>query len=237
MDLVDHFCAVSVGAGYSPPNARDDLASTFKHQPITLDVLINDYDPRGGNLTLVGLGSLPRNGTAKIVSRSQIKYESIGFFSGIDSFSYIVSNGFLTANATVKVTVVNRPPKAVPIYTVVSKNAKRQLIDFFSWVGDNDEKIYDIDKDDLSIVKIADQHIVGDQNNLNIGNIEIEANTGVYYTPVSGFNGVEQFNYTISDGIDTDTSTVTIKVSLFLFNHIYFLRLLTIHQMPLMTRM
>ena len=54
---------VSVGAGYSPPVARPDLATTYKRTPIVIDVLVNDYDPRGGNLTLSGIVVQPSHGS------------------------------------------------------------------------------------------------------------------------------------------------------------------------------
>jgi len=37
---------------------------------------------------------------------------------------------------------------------------------------------------------------------------------GITYTPDNGFDGIDSFNYTASDGIDNDTATVTITVEL-----------------------
>ncbi|EFC39611.1 predicted protein [Naegleria gruberi] len=202
---------VSVGVGYSSPQPQPDFATTYKRVPITVDVLINDNDPRGGNLTLTQIVDQPKYGTVKILSRSQVVYQSIGSFSGNDTFSYEVSNSFVTANATVTVQVLNRPPQAVPIYKKISKNANKALVDIFNYIGDNDEKITDIDNDVLYVTGFADQQVTSG-NAQSLGAIEIDPYNGFLYTPVNGFNGIEQFKYTISDGNDTASSTVTVEV-------------------------
>ncbi|EFC39606.1 predicted protein [Naegleria gruberi] len=202
---------VSVGVGYNPPVAANDFASTYKRMPVTVDVLINDNDPRGGNLTLTQIVNQPKYGTVKILSRSQVVYQSIGSFSGNDTFSYEVSNSFVTANATVTVQVLNRPPQAVPIYKKISKNAHKALVDIFNYVGDNDERISDIDNDVLYVTGFADQQVISG-NAQSLGSIEVDTYNGFLYTPVTGFNGIEKFNYTISDGNDTASSTVTVEV-------------------------
>ncbi|KAF0974735.1 hypothetical protein FDP41_006209 [Naegleria fowleri] len=202
---------VSVGVGYSPPEPKNDMATTFKRVPVTLDVLLNDVDPRGGNLTLTNIVVNPRYGVAKIISKSKIMYQSIGAFTGNDSFSYEVSNSFMTANATVTIQVLNRPPEAIPIVKTVPKNANRYLIDIFSYIGDNGEHISDVDKDAIYVESFNGNHIVGG-NDTNLGVVEKETWTGFYYTPKKDFNGVEQFYYVISDGNDTATSTITISI-------------------------
>ncbi|KAF0983500.1 hypothetical protein FDP41_010565 [Naegleria fowleri] len=202
---------VSVGVGYSPPEPKNDMATTFKRVPVTVDVLLNDVDPRGGNLTLTSIVMNPSNGVAKIISKSKIMYQSIGAFTGNDSFSYEVSNSFMTANATVTIQVLNRPPEAIPIVKTVPKNANRYLIDITSYIGDDGEHISDDDDDVIYVESFYGNHIVGG-NDTNLGVVEKETWTGFYYTPKKDFNGVEQFNYVISDGNDTATSTITISI-------------------------
>ncbi|KAG2378326.1 hypothetical protein C9374_008469 [Naegleria lovaniensis] len=202
---------VSVGVGYSPPEPKNDVATTFKRVPVTLDVLLNDVDPRGGNLTLTNIVVNPRFGIAKIISKSKIMYQSVGAFTGNDTFSYEVSNSFMTANATVTIQVLNRAPEAIPIVKTVPKNANRFVIDIFSYVGDNGERISDVDNDALYVDGFNGNHIVGG-NDTNLGIVEKDTWTGFYYTPKKDFNGVEQFNYVISDGNDTSTSTITVSI-------------------------
>lgn len=57
-----------------------------------VNVLLNDVDPRGGNLTLTDIAIQPQYGTVKIVSRTSVMYQSLGAFCGNDTFSYVVSN-------------------------------------------------------------------------------------------------------------------------------------------------
>ncbi|KAG2382133.1 hypothetical protein C9374_005925 [Naegleria lovaniensis] len=204
---------VSVGVGYSPPTAKNDLATTYKRVPITINVLLNDVDPRGGNLTLSDIAVQPQYGTVKIVSRTSVLYQSLGAFTGNDTFSYVVSNSYLTANATVTVQVLNRAPQAVPIAKTVPKNARRYVVDIFSYIGDNGERISDVDNDILYVNGFSDNTIVSGGDSSKLGLVEVDKYTGFYYTPTPNFNGVELFTYTISDGNDTSSSTVTLTIA------------------------
>ncbi|KAG2393293.1 hypothetical protein C9374_006824 [Naegleria lovaniensis] len=204
---------VSVGVGYSAPQPKDDIATTYKRVPIIVDVLLNDVDPRGGNLTLVDIAIQPQFGTAKIISKNSIVYQSLGSFSGNDTFSYVVSNQYLTTNATVTIQVLNRPPQAVPIQKDIPKNSQKNLIDIFSYIGDNGERISDIDNDMLHVVGYSDNQILSGGDNSKLGVVQVDTFSGFYYTPTKDFNGVEKFTYTISDGNDTSSSTITLSIA------------------------
>ncbi|EFC48663.1 predicted protein [Naegleria gruberi] len=198
---------------YQNPIAVDDTASTYKNVALSINVLSNDYDPKGNNISLVQVLVSPSYGSASISSNSLIVYKSNGTYAGNDTFSYQITNGYLTANATVVVSVVNRPPEAIPIAVTVSKNVQNTLINIFSYVGDNDEQISDPDSVDiLSAVSYSNQTIVSGTEG-GYGTIKIDSYNGYYYSPASGFNGVEQFVYTISDGYDTSSSTITVTVA------------------------
>ena len=68
-----------------------------------LDVLTNDSDPDGDSLSLVSVGAAT-NGTATI-SGATILYTPDPEFTGIDVFTYDVTDGTLTRTATVTITV------------------------------------------------------------------------------------------------------------------------------------
>ena len=102
------------GQGGMPPIAEDDLATTAQDTPVTIDVLANDSDPDGDPLAIDMVGS-PMSGTAEVVLE-QIRYTPALGFSGIDSFTYTVSDGTGgTDEALVTVTVTQSTEGIVPL--------------------------------------------------------------------------------------------------------------------------
>lgn len=88
------------------PVASDDQATTRVDTPVAIDVLKNDFDPQGEELTVNQIISLPSNGSVLINTDKTITYTpDLGFF-GTDLFSYEVideSGGTDTALVTVTV--------------------------------------------------------------------------------------------------------------------------------------
>ena len=94
-----------------PPVAADDRVTTNEDTAARIDVLANDRDPEGGNLSVLANAS-PANGAAA-VSSGAITYTPDRNFNGRDQFTYTISDGGNTAGATVYVTVkaVNDAPR------------------------------------------------------------------------------------------------------------------------------
>jgi hypothetical protein len=96
------------------PTAGDDAATAAFQTPVSVPVLANDSDPGGFTLSIVNVQSptsaggtavLNDNGTPGDTSDDYVLYTPPPQFSGPDSFTYTVSNGTLSANALVSVTV------------------------------------------------------------------------------------------------------------------------------------
>ncbi|MCB9098626.1 MAG: tandem-95 repeat protein [Anaerolineales bacterium] len=93
-------------------NDQGDLSILVATQPVTINVLSNDSDPDtpsdNSGLTITAVGSTSHGGNATINSGKRlIDYTPTAAFTGTETFSYTVSDGGLTATATVSVTVVN----------------------------------------------------------------------------------------------------------------------------------
>ncbi|HVT32239.1 MAG TPA: Ig-like domain-containing protein [Rhodanobacteraceae bacterium] len=96
-----------------PPIAVDDAATTAFATPVTINVLANDSDPDGDALTIVSV-SPPAGGIATI-ENNEVTYAPSRAFSGLDTFTYTISDGHNhTASATITVDVlpIPRPDEA-----------------------------------------------------------------------------------------------------------------------------
>lgn len=92
----------------TPPDARDDLASTKAGKKVVIDVLANDSDPDGRlDPRSVALVDMPDHGTARVDAKTgKITYTPDRGFTGTDTFEYqVADNDGLTDTATVRVTV------------------------------------------------------------------------------------------------------------------------------------
>jgi hypothetical protein len=77
-----------------PPAATNDLPVIIEGSgPTTIDVLANDNDPDGDNLTIAGIRQGARGHVAMAANRKSLTYDPTGTFVGTDSFIYSVSDG------------------------------------------------------------------------------------------------------------------------------------------------
>jgi hypothetical protein len=96
-------------AGLEVETQRFDCPD-WECQETLLEVLANDTDPDGDPLTLSSLG-LPDQGGRAIISGTLITYTPAVSFTGVEVFTYTVSDsqgGFATS--TVTITVTRDPP-------------------------------------------------------------------------------------------------------------------------------
>ena len=90
-----------------PPVAESDTATTNEDMSVNIDVLDNDTDPDTDRARLrVSVLTQPLNGTARAQSDQTITYTPNANFAGPNSFTYRVSDGRLTDDGSVSVTVV-----------------------------------------------------------------------------------------------------------------------------------
>ena len=89
------------------PTAMNDTATTKEDQSVRIDVLANDTDPDTEKAALrVSVLTQPLNGRARVESDRTITYTPNVNFAGDNSFTYRVSDGRLTDDGSVSVTVV-----------------------------------------------------------------------------------------------------------------------------------
>ena len=188
----------------TPPDAMDDAARTAFETAKAIEVVANDMDADGDDLTVTAV-TMPANGAAEITSDAngddtRVTYTPRSMYSGADAFRYTVSDGTDTASAGVSVTI-NTPPDAVDDAARTAFETAKAIE-----VLANDS---DADGDDLTVTAVTTPangaaDITSDAN----GN-----NTRVLYTPRSGYSGADTFDYTVSDGTDTASASVRVAVN------------------------
>ena len=175
-----------------PPQANPDSAASSQDGTIWIGVLNNDT---GDGLTVIAASS--NNGDVDIVNSNEIRFSPDPGFSGSTTISYTIRDSLgRTAGSIVNVTVTpNSPdPQANPDSATTDQDGT-------IWIGvlNNDTG------DGITIVNAT----------TNGGSVTIEAaGDELRFSPLPGFSGKTQINYTIRDSIGrTSSSIVTVTVN------------------------
>ncbi|HEQ3611086.1 TPA: tandem-95 repeat protein, partial [Vibrio harveyi] len=193
----DATVAVTVNPVNDAPVAVDDTVTTDEDTAVTIDVLANDSDPENDQLTITNASVPAEQGTVTIVD-GKLVFTPAENFNGDATISYTISDGQLTDDATVAVTVnpVNDAPVAVND-TVVTDEDTAVTIDVLA----NDS---DPENDQLTITNAS---VPAEQGTVAI------VDGKLVFTPAENFNGDATISYTISDGQLTDDATVAVTVN------------------------
>jgi YD repeat-containing protein len=182
------------------PTAVDDTGVQVDlNTPKSIDVLDNDSDPNGDQLSITAV-TPPTNGTASIIDVSGedwVKYTPNTGYLGTDSFTYTITDGqsSVTANVSVAVVTDNDPPVAVN--DAVSTN-----------------------EDQAKTINPLSNDSDPESQSLSLGSITAPSNgsavksgNSVIYTPAANFSGSDSFTYNVSDGALTSSATVSITIN------------------------
>ncbi|ENU6118117.1 tandem-95 repeat protein [Vibrio parahaemolyticus] len=179
------------------PNAENDVITTEEDTAVTINVLVNDSDVEGDVLSIQSASVPSEQGSVDIVD-GKLLFTPAENFNGEATITYIVTDGDLTdeAKVTVTVTPVNDSPVAVDDTTSIQEDTP-VTIDVLS----NDT---DVDGDKLSIQSATVPEAQG----------KVEIVDGkLVFTPAENFNGHAEITYTVTDGQLTDEAKVTVTVN------------------------
>ena len=195
----------AVDPGVVAIDAAADAANTLEDTLVDIDVLANDTASDGGDVTITGVtqganGTVAINngGTPVDQTDDTIIYTPNADFNGTDTFTYSITDAageVATGTVTVNVAPVNDAPVGVDDVASTQEDVAA-IIDVLA----NDT---DVDSVNLTVTQAA-----GDSG----GVVVINPDGTLGYTPAAGFSGVELITYTVSDGVLTDTATVTVTV-------------------------
>ena len=187
----------------NPPVANDDaFVTTEDIFSFIQNALKNDTDPEGDALTAI-LDTGTGNGFLNLVVSGFFEYRPNPNFCGTDSFTYHANDGADDSNVatvTIDVTCVNDPPVAAD--DSYSTNEDTLLTVPAPGVFGNDS---DVDGDALLPVRFS-----GPAH----GNLTLNADGSLTYSPAFDFNGSDSFIYAPRDGTSIgNLATVTITVN------------------------
>lgn len=183
------------------PVATADSVQTNAGAAVNINVLANDTDVDNDALSI----SSYTNGTKGSVAPGSgtLVYTPNAGATGIDTFSYMATDGALVSDpATVTVTInqpVNQPPVAVDDSASTRRNVAVTIN-----VLSND---YDPDGSlSPSTVQIVTAPTRG-------GTASVIAGGNVVFTPKRGFRGTDVFTYTVKDNNGAISNAATVRVN------------------------
>ncbi|WP_253254715.1 tandem-95 repeat protein, partial [Vibrio parahaemolyticus] len=165
------------------PVAKDDTAITDEDTPVTIDVLPNDTDVDGDKLSIESASVPKEQGTVEVVN-GKLVFTPAENFNGDAEITYTVTDGALTDQATVKVTV-----NAVNDTPVVESNIADQTLaeDFTPYSIDLNTAFSDVDGELTFSVS-------------GNSNIQVAIVNGIAtFTPTADWNGSEALTFTATD--------------------------------------
>lgn len=182
------------------PVASNDSISTNEDIVKTITLGSTDSDLPLQTLTY-NIVSGVSNGVLWSIVNNQLTYTPSTDYNGVDSFTFKSNDGTADSNtATISITInaTNDAPIANP--DIASVNEDTDLVIAKSTLLSNDS---DIENDTLTLTAVS---------NFVNGSAVINGDN-VVFTPTTNYFGSASFDYTISDGALTSTSTVNITVN------------------------
>ncbi|HEX3765556.1 MAG TPA: Ig-like domain-containing protein [Kofleriaceae bacterium] len=194
--------SITVTAVNDAPVAKPDSFSAqfgvaLKIAQATL--LANDTDVDGDPLTVVAVAPVTGGHGAPAMSGGDVVFTSEADFAGTGMFVYTVSDGQLTAQATVTVTVgSDQPPSAAGDMATTDEDVAAAIDDATLLANDTDPEQHT-----LAVMAVG---------NAVHGSVSHDG-TRVTFQPDANYNGPASFEYTITDGTLTSTATVQVTVN------------------------
>ncbi|MPY23698.1 Ig-like domain-containing protein [Shewanella sp. YLB-07] len=164
------------------PVASNDSAELDEDQSISISVLTNDSDPENDPLSVTTHQSL--HGTTSVNSNQSLTYAPALNYFGQDQITYSISDGNggeSTATVAITVRPVNDAPTANDDSAALAEDTSVLLTPLSNDV--------DVEGDLLSYISVV----------ASSGQVTVNPDMSVLYTPTENYQGSVQINYLISD--------------------------------------
>ncbi|NJO98492.1 MAG: tandem-95 repeat protein [Pleurocapsa sp. CRU_1_2] len=195
---------ITVNSVNDAPLASNDTAAAIDEDTsITIlasDLLSNDSDVEGDSFSITSVNS--DNGTATLNVEGNIEFAPAANFNGTAIFDYTVSDGTNSSKASVELVVNPVNDVLITNSDTVTTDEDTPITILASELFANDVN-NDIEKS-LSVSQIS--------NSTN-GTAVVDAEGNVRFTPAANFKGIASFDYTVTDGTDSETASVEVVVN------------------------
>lgn len=182
------------------PIGTPDFARVFVGETELIEPLANDLSPSGAGLELLGVADLPDGAAATPnVERGTIAFSSNAL--GEYVFLYDLGAGAAVSKGLIRVQVVDQPGEAPPPVAVKDTAYLRAGEPLSAPVLANDVS---------PSGRVLAVQSVDDSATDGLVSVEILTNTVLRITASQALDRQLQFPYTISDGVNTSTATVTV---------------------------
>ncbi len=231
---------ITITGTNDPPQAINDVNTTFINMPVSGKVLTNDSDPEGDILIVTAETiATTGGGSVTILADGTYTYTPTSTFTGEDTFTYTVcDNGTPSLCDIATVTIEVMP---IPVYgndNPVAVNDAYQGTINKTVVGTVISNDFDVDGNGLTVIGDAAGKYDSDGNGTpdtqlpigtaqavagvnsagdpvtNAGSLTLNTDGTFTFVPVNGFTGQVTYTYVISDGnTGTDDAVVTIDIT------------------------
>jgi len=188
--------SITVNLVNDAPVAQNDSYSVNEDTLLNGNVLTNDSDTEGDNLTSI-LVSNVTNGILVLNANGSFVYTPNLNFNGNDSFIYVANDGTANSSAatvTINVVATNDAPVAENLNVTTNEDSSVNIT-LNCTDADGDSLTYNI------VRNVGHGSLIGSLENRT-------------YTPNANYNGADNFNYTCSDGSDySNLAVVSITVN------------------------
>lgn len=208
-----------------PPVAQPDSQSVPENQAANGNVLGNDSDINGRPLSVTSFtvngNAYGAGATAHLAGIGDLTVNADGsyhfapaanYYGSVPTVNYAISDGLGSASSTLNLNVTPLPPVASPDSQTIAENS----------VAHGNVLANDVDINGLNLqvsqFSVAGQtYAAGATASLaGVGDLVINADGSYSFTPVTNYYGpVPVAAYTVADGLDTASSTLSINVSPF----------------------
>ncbi len=189
--------SINVREVNSVPDAVNDAAETIENEAVDINVLANDtgLDDGFGSLAIY---NSPANGTVTINTNRTITYTPATNFTGNDSFKYIIEDVDGDYDTATVIITVSEKPDYLPVANDDTRGTEYETavtVDILT----NDTGLEDgVQNITISSVPVN-------------GNVIVNIDFTVTYTPNNGFAGIETLGYQVCDN-DGDCATATVII-------------------------
>ncbi len=181
---------------HSPIATSDNITVDEDSANNVITLIATDTD-QGDRDTLTYAYTQATNGTVTGTGKN-VAYTPNANYAGADSFTFTVSDGFAESTGTINITVTDIPePNTAPVASSQSVSVDEDSNIAITLVGT------DADAGDTLTYSITEP-----SNGVLSG-----SGANVTYTPNPNYAGTDSFDFTVSDGTDSDTATVSITVN------------------------